>query len=101
VLALESTGARMSRLGSSVMNELPILSVDEVIERIDAVRIEDLRALAGELFDPARLSVAGVGPDEAAFRAAIAPLTAGVPAEAGGAAPAPARDHAATEGIAR
>ncbi len=75
VLALESTGARMNRLGGSVMNELPILSVDEVIERIDAVGREELVELAGGLFAPARLSVAGVGPDEDAFRAAIEPLS--------------------------
>ncbi len=74
VLALESTGARMSRLGSSVLGELPILSVDDVIERIDAVDAATLGALAREMFDPARLSVVGVGPDEAAFRAAIEPL---------------------------
>ncbi len=74
VLALESTGARMSLLGSSVLGELPILSVDDVIERIDAVDAAALGALARELFDPARLSVVGVGPDEAAFRAAIEPL---------------------------
>jgi predicted Zn-dependent peptidase len=66
----------MSRLGSSVLNELPILSVDEVIERIDAVEIADLRALAGELFQPGRLSVACVGPQEQVFRAALAPLEA-------------------------
>ncbi|MEA2200674.1 MAG: hypothetical protein QOI89_1270 [Solirubrobacteraceae bacterium] len=102
VLALESTGARMSRLGSSVMNELPILSVDEMIERIDAVAIDDVRALAAELFTPARLSVAGVGPDEEAFRAAIEPLSAPVAAEPaladGGAEGAPAQ--AAAQGAA-
>jgi predicted Zn-dependent peptidase len=76
VLSLESTGARMSRLGSSVLNDLPILSVDEVIERIDAVRIADLRELAQELFRPGRLSVACVGPDEEGFRTALAPLEA-------------------------
>jgi predicted Zn-dependent peptidase len=82
VLALESTGARMSRLGSSVLNDMAILSVDEVIERIDAVRIADLRELAGELFRPGGLSVACVGPDEQVFRAGLenaAPL-AGVAA---------------------
>ncbi|HTD08393.1 MAG TPA: pitrilysin family protein, partial [Solirubrobacteraceae bacterium] len=36
VLGMESTGARMSRLGASVLNDLPILSVNEMIERIDA-----------------------------------------------------------------
>jgi predicted Zn-dependent peptidase len=76
VLSLESTGARMSRLGSSVLNELPILSVDEVIERIDAVGIADLRELAHELFRPGRLSVACVGPDEDGFREALVPLEA-------------------------
>ena len=90
VLALESTGARMSRLGTSVMNALPILSVDELIERIDAVGIEQVRALAEELFVPGRLSVAGVGPDEEAFRAAIKPLGAAVPVGGEGDAGAPA-----------
>jgi len=54
-----------------VMNDLPILSVDEVIERIDAVGIAELRELAGELLAPGRLSVAGVGPQQAVFDAAI------------------------------
>jgi predicted Zn-dependent peptidase len=71
VLSLESTGARMSRLGSSVLNDMAILSVDEVIERIDAVGIADLRELADELFRPRRLSIACVGPDENVFRAGL------------------------------
>jgi predicted Zn-dependent peptidase len=77
VLSLESTGARMNRLGSHVLGDVPLLSVDEVIAGIDAVTREDLLALAGELFAPERLSVAGIGPDDAAFDAAIAPLTPG------------------------
>jgi len=81
VLSLESTGARMSRLGAAVLHDLPILSVDDVIERIDAVGIDALRGLASALFQPGGLSVASVGPDEAAFRAAIEPL------QDGGAAP--------------
>jgi predicted Zn-dependent peptidase len=83
VLGLESTGARMSRLGASVLNDLPILSVNEMLERIDGVGIEHVRELAAELFEPAAMSVAGVGPDEGAFRAAIGPLggsAAGSPA---------------------
>jgi predicted Zn-dependent peptidase len=76
VLALESTGARMGRLGASVLGQLPIMSVNELLERIDAVGIEDVRELAHELFTPERLSVAGVGPAEERFRAAIEPLAA-------------------------
>jgi predicted Zn-dependent peptidase len=77
VLSMESTGARMSRLGGSLLHDMPILSIDEVIERIDAVTLDDLRALADELFQAHALSVAGVGPDERLFQAAIAPLGAG------------------------
>jgi predicted Zn-dependent peptidase len=73
-LALESTGARMSRLGSCLLNELPILSVGELIERIDSVDIAALRELSGELLGAGRLSVVGVGPHEETFRAAIEPL---------------------------
>ena len=74
VLGMESTGARMSRLGSSVLNELPILSVNEMIERIDSVEIDQIRSLAAGLFEPSGLSAAGVGPSEAEFMAAIEPL---------------------------
>jgi predicted Zn-dependent peptidase len=76
VLSLESTGARMSRLGASVLNEMPIMEVDEMIDRIDAVTMSDVRELAAELFAAERLSVVGVGPDERAFHEAIAPLGA-------------------------
>jgi predicted Zn-dependent peptidase len=77
-LALESTSARMSRLGSSVLADLPVLSVDEIVDRIDSVQVADVGELAGELFAPRRLSAAGVGPDEDAFQAALAPLQAAI-----------------------
>jgi predicted Zn-dependent peptidase len=74
VLSMESTAARMTHLGGSLLAELPVLSVDELIERIERVQFDDLRELAQELFDPAQLSISGVGPDESAFHAAIEPL---------------------------
>jgi predicted Zn-dependent peptidase len=74
VLSMESTGARMSRLGGSLLHDMPILSIDEVIERIDAVSLDDVRALAGELFAPGGLSIAGVGPDARVFDDAIEPF---------------------------
>jgi predicted Zn-dependent peptidase len=77
-LSLESTAARMNRLGSSLLGELPILSVDEIVARIDAVQADDLHKLAGELFAGERLSVAGVGADEDLFQEALAPLQAAV-----------------------
>ncbi len=79
VLALESTGARMSRLGSEVLAGTPLLSLDEVVRRIDAVTLADLEALVEELWTPERLSAAGIGPDEACFEEAIGAV---VPVEA-------------------
>jgi len=75
VLSLESTAARMNRLGGSLLHDLPIMSVDEVIERIDSVSISELSELAEELFTAGRLSVACVGPDPEAFETAIGPLS--------------------------
>src|SRR3954447_518286 len=71
VLGMESTGARMHRLGGSLLFELPLLDTDEVMARIDAVTLDDLRALTDELWAPGALSAAGIGPDEESFRAAV------------------------------
>ena len=71
ILALESSSARMSRLGSSVLYGLPLLEPDELVERIDAVTVDDLAALAQELWAPEKLSAAGIGPEESAFRGAL------------------------------
>jgi predicted Zn-dependent peptidase len=78
VLAMESTTARMERLGASVLAGMPILELDEVLERIDAVDAKQIEALASELFDPARLCAAAIGPDEELFRGAFEPLLASV-----------------------
>jgi predicted Zn-dependent peptidase len=72
VLGLESAGARMSRLGASVLYGLPLLEIDEIMARIDAVTLDDLRGLVEELWVPDALSAAGIGPDEAAFTDAVA-----------------------------
>jgi predicted Zn-dependent peptidase len=77
ILGLESTGSRMSRLGSSLMFGLPLLEPDELMARIDAVSHEELRALADELWAPERMCAAGIGPDEDAFRTAVAKVTPG------------------------
>jgi predicted Zn-dependent peptidase len=75
VLALESTGARMNRLGSEVLAGAPVMDIDEVVDRIDRVTLEDLAALTDELWDPERLSAAGIGPDQGRFDEALAGVT--------------------------
>jgi predicted Zn-dependent peptidase len=70
-LAMESTLARMNRLGSSLLTGVPLLSLDEVLAKVDAVTLDDLHELSAELFAPERMSAAGVGGDEDAFRRAV------------------------------
>jgi predicted Zn-dependent peptidase len=77
VLALESTGARMNRLGSEILAGAPLLSLDDVVERIEAVSLEDLGALVEELWAPGRLAAAGIGPDEEQWREAVAAIEPG------------------------
>jgi predicted Zn-dependent peptidase len=64
VLSLEDTSGRMSRIGRSEISHGEILSVDEVLERTDAVTKADAVEVAGEVFSrPMGLAV--VGPFEA------------------------------------
>jgi predicted Zn-dependent peptidase len=71
LLSMESTSNRMSRLGKSLITDTELLTLEEIVQRIDAVEAADLAALAGDLFRLDRLSAAGIGPSEARFRAAI------------------------------
>ena len=71
LLSMESTSNRMSRLGKSLIADTELLSLEEVMNRIDAVTGDDVAALAGDLLRLDRLSAAGIGPSEARFRAAI------------------------------
>ncbi|MBN1527740.1 MAG: insulinase family protein [Thermoleophilaceae bacterium] len=75
VLSMESTSTRMNRLGSSVLMGVPLLTVDEVLAAFDAVTLDDVAALAGELWVPDSLAAAGVGADEDAFRSALAAVS--------------------------
>jgi predicted Zn-dependent peptidase len=72
LLALESTGARMNRLGAEVLADTPLMELDELQERIEAVTLDDLGALAHELWAPDRLTAAGIGPDADRFEQALA-----------------------------
>jgi predicted Zn-dependent peptidase len=66
-LSMESTSARMGRLGRSILHDQELLDEDEIAARIDAVTVDEIATLAGELFAPARLSAACIGTDEAVF----------------------------------
>jgi predicted Zn-dependent peptidase len=72
VLSLEATAARMSRIARAILFDVPLLSLDEMLERVDAVDVDEIAALADEFYDPSKLAAACVGPDEDCFRTAAA-----------------------------
>jgi predicted Zn-dependent peptidase len=75
VLSSESTAARMTRIARATLFDLPIYSLDEMLEKVDAVEVEALRELAEELYGRDRLSAACVGSSEERFREALAPVS--------------------------
>jgi predicted Zn-dependent peptidase len=71
LLSLESTSARMTRLGKATVTETEIVPIEETERRIASVTAEEVAALARDLYAPELLSAAGIGPSEKRFRAAI------------------------------
>jgi len=71
VLSMESTLTRMNRLGSSVLMDVPLLTIDEVLAAFDAVTLDDVNTIAQEFWRPERMAAAGVGGDETIFRRAL------------------------------
>jgi predicted Zn-dependent peptidase len=61
VLGLEDTGSRMSRLGKGELLYDELLSVDELLARVDAVTPDDVRKIAADLL-PRPMSLAVIGP---------------------------------------
>ena len=72
VLSTESPGTRMNRLGRAVVTDSEMLTIDEIIARVEAVESTDLQALADEFWQPEAMSVAIVGPNQDLMRRGIA-----------------------------
>jgi predicted Zn-dependent peptidase len=64
LLSGEDSGARMSRIGASLLLHGEVLSVDEVLERIEAVTRAQVLDVAGQLVSAPR-TVSAVGPFDA------------------------------------
>jgi len=73
VLGLEDSGSRMGRIGKADLVHGELLSIDEVLARIEAVTPDQVRELASELLG-ATPSLAVVGPfdDVDRFTSAVA-----------------------------
>jgi predicted Zn-dependent peptidase len=67
VLSVEDTSARMNRLGKSEIAHGEVITLDEVLDRIDAVTSDDAREIAEEVLTRPR-SLTVVGPfDDGTF----------------------------------
>lgn len=63
VLSMEGSGSRLHRLAGTALYDEPYLSIDELMQRVDAVTHEDINALAAEYFDPEKQVVLRLGPE--------------------------------------
>jgi predicted Zn-dependent peptidase len=64
LLALESTAARMNRIGRSVITGTELLTPEEISARIEAVSAADVRRLARDHLNLDRMYLSAVGPEE-------------------------------------
>ena len=64
LLAQENMGSRMSRLGKSLLDYNRYISVDEVLGKIQAVTADDLVKISQDILDPAKTSMAVIGPEK-------------------------------------
>lgn len=72
ILALESTAARMTRVGRSAITGTELLTPEEIAAKIDAVTAEDIRRLAQQHLTREGMHLAAVGPKELDLGAKLA-----------------------------
>ncbi len=63
VLSLESSGTRLHRLAGTELYGEPLLPVEEIMRRVDAVTTAEIAALADEYLTPEGQTVLRLGPD--------------------------------------
>jgi predicted Zn-dependent peptidase len=70
VLGQEDTGARMTRIAKSELHDDPLLGIDDLLGRVDAVTSDDIRTVARDLLTaPATLAVIGPFDETTTFNA--------------------------------
>jgi predicted Zn-dependent peptidase len=63
MLSLESPASRMARLAGFVLHDDEYRTLDQMLAEIAAVTADDVAAVAGEFFDPARQTIVRLGPN--------------------------------------
>ncbi len=64
ILAMESTAARMTRIGRSIITGAELLTPEEISTRVDAVTAKDIKRLANDHLKLENMYLAAVGPKE-------------------------------------
>jgi predicted Zn-dependent peptidase len=64
LLALESTAARMNRIGRSVITGAELFTPEEIAARIEAVTADDIRRLARKHLNLDQMYLSAIGPEE-------------------------------------
>jgi predicted Zn-dependent peptidase len=72
LMALESSGARVEQLARQMIIHGRVISVEEIVSKVDAVTVESARAAGRALIERAPLAVAALGPSGLERAAAIA-----------------------------
>ena len=62
LLSMESTDNRMTRLAANEIAFGKHIPPEEVVRQIDCVTAEEIRTLAGEMFNPSAIGLAAIGP---------------------------------------
>ena len=63
MLSLESTGSRLHRLAGFALHDEPLMGLDGLLAKIDAVTREDVARVAEQYFDPRRQLELRLGPE--------------------------------------
>jgi predicted Zn-dependent peptidase len=75
VLSMESPSSRMQSLGRNILSGLPVLSVDEVLARVDAVTPDEIAQAAAAYYDIEKWSTVCIGPRPEPWRAVTGDFT--------------------------
>jgi predicted Zn-dependent peptidase len=61
VLGVEDISSRMFRLGKALLMDGTVVTIDDILKRIDKVKIDEVNDMAGKYFNPDRMSLVLIG----------------------------------------
>ncbi len=68
VLAVEDISSRMFRLGKTLLFDKKVLTIDQILKKIDLITVDDLNDIAQKYFDPEALRTIILGKDMEGIR---------------------------------